>query len=166
MSDDVTYSSDELDERAMECIESFKKKMRSVIDEALGDIYVNVVPYLESDAWTNYRESLRLELEREYKFTNFKSDWAKRFRRAVFVENRDEIIPLLEKDLYKRIKDLEDYTQDYEMFRYSPRGDCYQDIKAKLQTAREALKYYATTAFMGWANSTEVARKALGEIDE
>lgn len=129
---DVTYDSETLRKEAQEVLDSFRKKLKDICEETLGELYVNIMPYCETDTWMNYREAMRLELERDYKYSKFKNEWSRDLRRAIFVENREEIIPLLEKDIYERIKQLEDTTQEYEMFRYSPRGDCYQDIKKKL----------------------------------
>lgn len=129
---DITFDSETLQKEAQEFVDSFRKKLKDICEETLGELYVNIMPYCETDTWMNYREAMRIELERDYKYSKFKNEWAKDLRRAIFVENREEIIPLLEKDIYERIKQLEDTTQAYEMFRYSPRGDCYQDIKKKL----------------------------------
>lgn len=129
---DVKYDSGKLQKEAQEFIDSFKIKLQEIINIALGEAYVNLMPYIETDAWTNYREALRLELEHEYKFSKFKSEWAKDFRRAVFVENRDEMQKLIKSDMYERLKFLENSNQEYEQFRYSPIGDRYQDIKKRL----------------------------------
>lgn len=124
---DVKYDSDKLQKDAQDFMNSFRIKIKDVIDETLGELYVNIMPYVETDSWTNYRESLRTELEHEYKYTKFKNDWAVNFRRAVFVENREEISKLISADILKRIKELEDIKQEFDMFRYSPGGDRYQD---------------------------------------
>lgn len=137
---DLKYDEEKLQKESQEIMDGFRKKIKDVIDECLGDLYVNIMPYVETDTWTNYREALRLELEHEYKYSKFKSEWARNFRRAVFVENRDEMIPLLEKDMYDRLKSLEDTHQEYEMFRYSPRGDCYQDLKQQLTATEKKLE--------------------------
>lgn len=128
---DVKYDSEKVQAEGQAFIDKFRKKMKDISEEILGEVYVNCMPYLETDTWTNYREALRSELEHEYKYTRFKEEWAVNFRRAVFVENREEISKLIEKDILKRIKDLEDIKQEFEMFRYSPGGDTYQDLKRK-----------------------------------
>lgn len=125
---DVKYDADELHATAQSFMDSWRSRMRDISEEVLGEIYVKVLPYIETDSWTNYREALRIELEHEYKFSSFRKDWATAFRRAVFVENREEISTLISKDILARIKSLEDCRQDFEQFRYSPTGDRYQDI--------------------------------------
>lgn len=126
---DLKYDAEKLQTEAQAFMDSFRMKMKSIADETLGELYVNIMPYGESDTWINYREALRIELEHEYKYSHFKKEWATNFRRAVFVENREEISKLIEQDILKRIKHLEDCRQEYDMFRYTPLGDTYQDLK-------------------------------------
>lgn len=129
---DIKYDEDKLNKEAQHFMDVYRAKFKSIADEMLGELYVNILPYLKSDTWTNYREALRLELEHEYKYSIFKDRWAENFRRAVFVENREEMVKLLDQDIYRRLKHLEDCRQEFEQFRYSPTGDRYQDIKKKL----------------------------------
>lgn len=125
---DLKYNHRQLGIDAQIFIDQFRSQMQVIADETLGKIYADILPYVETDAWTNYREALRLELEYEYKYSTFKSDWATNFRRAVFVENREEISKLISDDILKRIKHLEDCRQEFEQFRYTPIGDRYQDL--------------------------------------
>ena len=136
---DVKYDAEKVQKDAQEYIDCFRMKMKEIAEQTLGEIYVNCVPYIETDTWTNYRESLRIELEHEYKFSNFKQDWATRFRRSVFLENRDEISKLIEADILKRIKHLEDCKQEFEQFRYTPLGDTYQDLKKENDKLKEEI---------------------------
>jgi hypothetical protein len=170
---DVKYDSDKLQAEAQGFINKFRKQMKDIADETLGDLYCNIMPYMETDTWTNYRESLRLELEREYKFSNFKQDWAVNFRRAVFVENREELSKLIEADILKRIKHLEDFRQEFDQFRYSPGGDRYQDIvkeRDKLTRALElavgALNKYADGDHFGTDDNGAMATDALTQIEQ
>lgn len=145
--DDVKYDADELHATAQSFMDSWRSRMREISEETLGEIYVKILPYIETDSWTNYREALRVELEHEYKFSSFKKDWATNFRRAVFVENREELAALISGDILARIKHLEDCKQEFEQLRYSPIGDRYQDIvkerdrlRAALELAKESLE--------------------------
>lgn len=117
---DTTYDAEKLQKEAQEFIDGFKIKMKKIADETLGELYCNIGPYVETDQWTNYREALRLELSHEYKYSRFKDEWAKNLRRAIFVENRQELAELLNKDLLDRVKVLEDRVKEYEQFRYTP----------------------------------------------
>jgi hypothetical protein len=137
---DVKYDTEKLEKDAQDFIDKFRTKFKAIADECLGDLYCNIGPYIETDQWTNYREALRIELEHEYKYSRFKDEWATNFRRAVFVENREEISKLISDDILKRIKYLEDCHQDYKQFRYTPRGDCYQNILSQLKLEREKVR--------------------------
>lgn len=145
---DLKYDSEKLNAEAEAFINKFRSRMKAITEETFGELYVNVMPYLETDTWTNYREALRCELEHEYKFSNFKQDWAVNFRRAVFAENREEISKHIEQDILKRIKHLEDCRQEFEQFRYTPLGDTYQDLKreneqlkAKIESLDRSVNY-------------------------
>jgi hypothetical protein len=129
---DVKFDQEKIEKEGAEYLSLFATKMRDLAAEIIGEIEVKTLPHIETDAWTNYREALRLELEREYKYSHFKKEWATEFRRAVFVENREEISKLISEDILKRIKHLEDCKQEYECFRYTPLGDTYQCLKKKL----------------------------------
>ena len=140
---DIKYDSEKLQAEGQEFIDKFRVKMKAIADETLGELYCNIMPYMETDTWTNYREALRCELEHEYKYSRFKDEWAINFRRAVFVENREELSKLIEQDILKRIKHLEDCRQEFESFRYTPLGDTYQDLKRenkKLKAEIESFK--------------------------
>lgn len=117
---DVKYDAKKLAQDAQTFLDSFKEKMRKIQDETLGELYANVLPYIETDAWTNYREALRLDLAHEYKFKTFREPWAVNLRRAIFVENREELAKLINQDLLKRIKELEDRVKEFEQFRWTP----------------------------------------------
>lgn len=140
---DVKYNAEKLQAEGQAFIDRFRAKMEKIAEETLGQIYSNVMPYIETDTWTNYREELRLELEHEYKYSKFKETWASNFRRAVFVENREEISKLISQDILNRIKHLEDCKQEFEMFRYTPLGDTYQDLKRE----NERLKALIETGY-------------------
>ena len=139
----MTDLSPELREKASkdaeELYKSFCAKLRKACDEILGDFEVNCVTYLESDAWSNYREAIRIEMAHEYKYSDFKNDWAKDLRRAIFVENREELAQLLSKDMLERIKYLEDCKQEYDQFRYSPGGDRYIDKCREVDQLKEEI---------------------------
>lgn len=142
---DVKYDQEKLQIEAQNFMDSFKEKLKSIVDETMGEAYVNIMPYCESDTWTNYREALRIELENEYKHSAFKNEWATNLRRTIFKENQEELSQLISKDLLKRIKELEDSRQEYEVFRYTPLGDTYQCLKkenAELKEKLDSLKYY------------------------
>lgn len=115
----MKYDAEKLKEDTESALNSFRLSMQKIADECISKVYCDVLPHIETDAWTNYREQIRIELAHEYKYSSFKNPWAKDLRRAILVENRDELVNLLNADLLERIKVLEDRVNEYEQFRYS-----------------------------------------------
>ena len=167
---DIKYDSDIIQKEGQEYLKLFADKMRDLASEIIGEIEVKTLPHIETDAWTNYRECLRSELEHDYKYSKFKEPWATNFRKTVFVENREELAQLISKDILDRIKHLEDCRQEYEVFRYTPLGDTYQclkkqneALKEKLRVAVEALRMISNNEH--WeGNCVKYAEEALAKI--
>ena len=130
----------DIGKRTQEIFDNYKKDFLDIADKALGELYTDVAVFFESDMYSNYREEIRLEMSHEYKYSKFKDEWAKDLRRAIFVENREELSELISDDILKRVKNLEDIKQEYEMFRYSPKGVEYKDLLSQNKKLREALE--------------------------
>lgn len=98
--------SEEGKQEAQELINQFKEKMKKVCEETLGQLYVDVACYIESDSWTNYRNQLLAGFQN---YNNRKIqgqyDFAK-IRRKIYEEYRDEIIKDLNQDLVQEIESL------------------------------------------------------------
>jgi hypothetical protein len=47
-------------------IEAFKVRVKKAAAQTIGELYGNVMPYIETDSWTNYREACRLALHHYY----------------------------------------------------------------------------------------------------
>ena len=107
--------SEEGEKEAEQFMQSFKKKMHDIADEVLGEIYVNLLPHIQSDAWMNYRNDMRSELEREYFKNNdwLKSEeiWAQNLRRAFYKQFKDELVDARVRDLEKTIEKLKEDVQ-------------------------------------------------------
>ena len=65
MKEEFKYDPAELDKQGQSYMDTFKKKMKALCEEILGDVYVDLMPHIESDTWTNYRNVLRDEYEYE-----------------------------------------------------------------------------------------------------
>lgn len=116
---DIKWNEEDLKNEAEQVLNSFKDKMNKIAEETMADITCKYIPHIENDAWTNYRESLRSDLEHLYVTDRFRADWATNLRRRIFQENREEMTALLNKDLLDRIKVLEDLRKEYPQLRYS-----------------------------------------------
>ncbi len=92
--------------QAQALIDTFKIEMRKAADEILGQLYINIIPHIESDAWTNYRNDIMSGFrgyDKCHNEHNFKA-----IRAEIFKEHREEIIKDLDQDNLAKIKELEE----------------------------------------------------------
>jgi hypothetical protein len=88
-------------------MEGFKKEVevstRRRIEDLLSDLYCDLPKYIESDSWANFRDEVISTLT----YADVKicgNETAKKIRKAIFEEHKEEIIKDLNADL---LKDLE-----------------------------------------------------------
>lgn len=55
---DLKMSEIDKEQLGQEYMDKFKERMKKLADEVLGDIYCNLMPHIEHDSWTNYRNYL------------------------------------------------------------------------------------------------------------
>lgn len=86
-------------EEAQKIMDSFKPKLAKLLDEVMGDLYTDVSYYVDSDHWTNYRNSL-MDGFKGYKHgkVNHSYDY-KELRQAIYANHKEEIVKDLNKDL-------------------------------------------------------------------
>jgi len=118
LTEEVAKACEEEGERL---IESFKLNIKKSIEQILDGVYVDLMPHILSDAWLNYRNVLRHELEREYfsstKWIKSEELWAKGVRKALYKEYSKELTDARVKDLEETIKVLkEDLTRARNLF--------------------------------------------------
>lgn len=92
-----------------EYIAKFKNRFKSVAEEVLGQIYVDLMPHIENDSWQNYRNDLRSALAHDYSKPEWLRDehvWAREFRAMIVKEHREALLDGLNKDLLKQVEDL------------------------------------------------------------
>lgn len=93
-------------QEAVELIESFKVALKKAAEEVISDLHCDIVPYIESDSWTNFRNELmsgltnypNRRIQGEYDF--------EKIRQQIFEDFREEIIKDLDQDNLKRIEEL------------------------------------------------------------
>ncbi len=86
-------------------MEQAKARLRKEMDNVLSSVYTDCGHFIESDAWTNYRNVLRDELETELvEGDEIKSGWYGRVRKRIFEENRDNLIAALDQDNLREIE--------------------------------------------------------------
>lgn len=96
---------------AQEIIDKFrievKKILTDTVEETMGKIYCDIIPYIQSDSWTNFRNDL-LDGFKNYHNSKVHAEWDfKKIREEIYKEYRDDIIKDLDQDNLKRIEELE-----------------------------------------------------------
>lgn len=99
--------SDAAQKEAVELIEHFKTQLSKAAEDAISNLYTDVLPWIESDAWGNFRLALmkglcdygnrRLQGEHDFKD----------IRQAILKEHRADIIDDLNQDSLDKITKLE-----------------------------------------------------------
>jgi len=96
---------------------AFRSATKDIIEEHLNDFYADLIDYVESDSWNNFRQTIVNGLT-DYRTRNVQGAYDfKEIRRKMFEEYHDEIIGDLNQDLVeennklkKTIEDLRDET--------------------------------------------------------
>jgi len=106
-------------EEAVKLIESFKTQLKKAADNVISDLYVDILPYIETDAWTNFRNVL-MDGFSNYGNRKIQSDYDfAKIRKAIFTEFHDEIIEDLNQDMVEEIASLKkDIERLSELNRY------------------------------------------------
>lgn len=92
---------EEAQKEAQALINKFKHDLTKAADEAISHLYCDVLPYIESDTWSNFRNEIILGF-RDYGNRKFQSEYDFReIRRAIYKNHKKEIIDDLNQDLVK-----------------------------------------------------------------
>ena len=96
---------------AQAIMDSFKPRIRALVDELLGDLYCDVSYYVESDHWTNYRNEL-MDGFKGYKNSNgaHEHDF-KELRKAIYDNNKEAIVNDLNQDIVAENERLKEENQ-------------------------------------------------------
>ena len=97
-------------EVAQRLMDNFKEEMRKCIDNTLGDLYVDVSVYVESDHWTNYRNVLMDGLKGYENSVTMPYDF-KAIRRQMLKENLEDILADINQDLLEENTNLKEQLQ-------------------------------------------------------
>ena len=91
---------------AQRLLNKFGEKLKDVAGEIIGNFYANIVPYIESDTWSNFRNQL---MDGFKNYNNRKIQFAHDFaeiRKQIFEQFKDEIIKDLNQDMVDEIEKL------------------------------------------------------------
>lgn len=93
-------------------IDQFKEKLKKVADEVIGDLYIDIPCYIESDSWSNFRNQIMNGFKNyDNKLKQNEFDF-KEIRQQIFKEFREDIIKDLNSDL---VKENETLKNDYQI---------------------------------------------------
>jgi hypothetical protein len=93
-------------EEAQKIMDSFKPKLKSLMDQVMSDLYTDVSYYIESDHWTNYRNAL---MDGFMGYGGGKPNHSheyKELRQAIYRNHKEEIVKDLNQDLIEENNSL------------------------------------------------------------
>jgi hypothetical protein len=98
------------EKEAVALIERFKSELqkaaRCIAEEVTSDLYVNVMPFIESDSWGNFRNAI-LDGFKDYNNRKVQAEFDfKTIRQEILREHRQGIIADLNQDLLEEIEGL------------------------------------------------------------
>jgi len=92
-------------QEAMKLMEDFKKQAMEISNKAIGDLYCDVLPHIQTDAWVNIRTSILNEICNYRNSSTSPYDY-KRIREAIYSEHKEQIDKDLNQDLLNQIESL------------------------------------------------------------
>jgi hypothetical protein len=93
--------SEEGKKEAQLLIDAFKKNLKKGADEVIGNFYSNILGYIESDSWQNFRNEIMAGFK-NYDNRKIQCAWDfKEIRAQIFKEYREEIIKDLDNDIWE-----------------------------------------------------------------
>jgi hypothetical protein len=102
-------------EEAQCMLSKFKEQINKIANETISDLYVNILPYIESDVWNNFRNEL-VDGFRDYNNRKIQGKYEfKEIRTKIYKDFREEIIKDLNADLVEeneRLKKTIEYFQN------------------------------------------------------
>lgn len=94
-------------EEAKVLMDKFKANAKKIIDELLADLYVDLLPEIESDSWMNFRNKI-MDGFRNYNNRHIQNRYDfKKIRQEIYKEYREDIIKDLDQDNLEKIESLE-----------------------------------------------------------
>tara|TARA_R110001632_G_scaffold158962_1_gene277140 strand:+ start:15 stop:374 length:360 start_codon:yes stop_codon:yes gene_type:complete len=96
------------EKEAQKLIDTFAKELKKVasklMEEAQSNLYCDIVPHIESDSWSNFRNTIVNGIC-NYSENSSSYDF-KRIRQAIYEEHKEEIDKDLNNDLLEEVKTL------------------------------------------------------------
>lgn len=91
---------------AQELINKFKIELAKSAESAISDFYCDIMPYIESDTWTNFKNELMAGFK-EYGNRKIQGEYDfKEIRQSILKNHKEDIIKDLNQDMVEEIKEL------------------------------------------------------------
>ena len=100
------FLTDEAKQEAEQLLSMFTEKMQGIAEEIIGDVYVKLMPYIDTDTWSNVRNQFIDDLRHYPQLCNHHAYDIKAIRRKMLDEYRDEIVNDIITDLQDENKRL------------------------------------------------------------
>lgn len=108
--------SEEAKKEAVLLIEEFQNALSMKANEVISKLYTDIIPYIESDSWTNFRNELlagfcnwnNKKIQAAYDFN--------KIRKQIFIQFRDEIMKEMPEELVAENKELKGRIAHLEEF--------------------------------------------------
>ena len=92
-------------QEAQNFINEFKEKLKKVADEVIGDLYVDIPSYIESDSWSNFRNEIMAgfknydnrKLQNKYDFKEIRAEIYKDFKTDIIKDLNGDLLEENEK---------------------------------------------------------------------
>jgi hypothetical protein len=104
--------SEEGKKEAQGWLDKFREKMKKVCDETLSEVYCNVLDYIESDSWSNFRNEI-MDGFRNYNNGKIQAEYDfKEIRQQILKHHRADIITDLNQDLVEETERLKKQVEE------------------------------------------------------
>jgi hypothetical protein len=109
--------SEEGKKEAQSLIDVFKKKLIDTANEAIDNLYCNIVSDIESDSWQNFRNQI-MDGYKNYENRKIQNRWDfKEIRAEIFKQFKTDIIDDLNQDIYEENQQLKKQITDLQELR-------------------------------------------------
>ena len=100
-------------------VDMFKESLAKAAEEVIGELYVDVPLYIESDSWSNFRNHIVNEIC-NYNNRHVQGEYDyRKIRKAIYLEYRDEVIEDLNQDLVTENEQLKQENERLQELLYS-----------------------------------------------
>ncbi|OEU68669.1 MAG: hypothetical protein BA863_16510 [Desulfovibrio sp. S3730MH75] len=109
-------------QEAQRLVDKFKEQLKEQIEkaaeDALSDLYCNIVPHIESDSWTNYRNAM-MDGFKDYNNRKVQGEYDfKKIRKAIYKDFKEELVADLNQDLLDEVEKLKESLEFERDLRY------------------------------------------------